>query len=83
MSMNRDIRSMGIDIEESEGEDLFPTARVSNDPFTPKVEKINVPHTPEELERYRISERNCMIKNFKNFTEGVDIFKNFQRVDIF
>ncbi|MCL2321611.1 MAG: ParB N-terminal domain-containing protein [Oscillospiraceae bacterium] len=80
MSTNLDLGSY---IEDGEGEDLLPTARVSNDPFTPKVEKINIPHTPEELERYRQSEINMIKKNAKNFTEGVDIFKNFQRVDIF
>ena len=82
-AINRNFRNAGINIESSAGEDLLPTARVKNDPVKVKVEQFNIPISPEVQEEIRQNERNRMIKNAKNFTDGVDIYKNFQRVDIF
>ena len=83
LNMEQGYKSMGINMESGEGEDLFPTARVKNDPVKIKTEIINISHTPEESERYRQIEINMMKKNINNFRDGVDVFKNFQRVDIF
>ncbi|MCL2321867.1 MAG: ParB/Srx family N-terminal domain-containing protein, partial [Oscillospiraceae bacterium] len=83
LNMEQGYKAMGINMESGEGEDLFPTARVKSDPVKIKTEIINISHTPEESEKYRQIEIDMMKKNINNFKDGVDVFKNFQRVDIF
>jgi len=84
MSMNQALNRMGINIEESEGEDLFPTARVKSDPVKITVETLtNKNISPESAAQMRQYEIDMLKKNINNFKDGVDVFKNFQRVDIF
>jgi hypothetical protein len=64
------------------GDFLFPTARVKNDPVKEAVERFVIPCTLEEEDRRRQREEMIQNRRFKNFTVGVDLFKNFQRVDI-
>ncbi|MCL2320885.1 MAG: ParB N-terminal domain-containing protein [Oscillospiraceae bacterium] len=64
------------------GDLLFPTKRVKNDPVKETHEEIDLHLTNEQLERMRKREQAVLKKRFENFTEGVDLFKNFQKVDI-
>jgi len=84
--MVHNLKSMGINIEFSDGEDILPRARVKNDPVQVRYEEIELPSlapTPEMAEKIAICERNKIMKNTRNFTEGVDIYKNFQKIDIY
>ncbi|MCL2323166.1 MAG: ParB N-terminal domain-containing protein, partial [Oscillospiraceae bacterium] len=73
-------------IEIFEGDDLFPTARVKTDPKKITVQEIIDPindpssEEKEEMERKRLEK--ILLKRSKNFESGVDIYKNFQYVDI-
>ena len=79
-----DYKAMGINIEITEGEDLLPKARVKNDPVQVRViETIMGDLSPEAADKIAKDEKNKIIKNTRNFAEGVDIYKNFQRVDIY
>ena len=83
-SMTQNLRSFGINLEDNEGEELLPTARVKSDPVKVKVEEIKLPEPSlKAQEMFARNERNRIIKNAKNFTEGVDLYKNFQWVDIY
>jgi len=81
-----DINSLGFNIESSYGEDLFPTARVKNDPIQITsyeiIDPINDPSLEEREEKERERQEKILSRRAKNFVDGVDIYKNFQYVDI-
>ena len=64
------------------GDLLMPTARIKNDPVKETIETFILPCTLEEEERYRKREAMILKRRVKNFTEGVDLFQNFQKVNI-
>ena len=85
MDINRIANTMGFNIESYYGEDLFPTKRVKNDPKQIQIQEIIDPNDPtplekEEMERKR--QAKILKRRSENFTYGVDIYKNFQYVDI-
>ena len=59
------------------GDFLLPTARIKNDPFKETVYEVVLPCTEEEKERNRKREEMILKRRAKNFSEGVDLFKNF------
>jgi len=64
------------------GDMLLPTCRVKNDPVKETITEVIMPCSEEEKERYRIREEKILKRRYKNFNEGVDLFKNFQKVNI-
>ena len=85
MDIYKMVDSMGLNVEFSTGEDLFPNKRVKNDPKQVQIQEIVDPNDPPSLEKEekaRDKERNILKRRVNNFTYGVDIYKNFQYVDI-
>ncbi|MCL2320794.1 MAG: ParB/RepB/Spo0J family partition protein [Oscillospiraceae bacterium] len=64
------------------GEDLTPSCYVCNDPRKPKLETFSFPQTEEQLEEDRLYELKIQKKRFNNFSEGVNIMENVQKIDI-
>ena len=83
MDINKMVDKMGLNVEFSTGEDLFPTKRVKNDSNQVRAQEIKDPNASPSLEiEERERQENILKKRVNNFTYGVDIYKNFQYVDI-
>ena len=79
------VDSMGLNVEFSNGDDLFPNKRVKNDPKQVQIFEIIDPNdltSQEKEEKERERQRKILKRRADNFTNGVDIYKNFQYVDI-
>ena len=64
------------------GDFILPTAKIKNDPIKETVYEVVFPCTEDEKEKNRKKEEMILKKRAKNFSEGVDLFKNFQKVNI-
>jgi len=64
------------------GEDISPNSYVDNDPRKPKLETFKFPLSEKQLESMRKQEERTLKRRIKNFTEGVNIMENIQKVDI-
>ena len=83
--IDRIVNAMGLNVEFSTGDDLFPAKRVKNDPKQVKIYEITNPMNPltfEKKEAERKKEEKILKRRVDNFTNGVNIYKNFQYVDI-
>ncbi|MCL2321574.1 MAG: ParB/RepB/Spo0J family partition protein, partial [Oscillospiraceae bacterium] len=61
------------------------TKRVKNDPKQVQIQEIIAPNDPTPLEKEEMERKkqaNILKRRASNFTYGVDIYKNFQYVDI-
>ena len=64
------------------GDFLLPTARIKNDTVKETVETVTFPSSKEVEDKRRQREEMILKRRVKNFSEGVDLFKNFQKVNI-
>jgi len=75
--------NIGFNIESNYGDDLFPKARVKNDPVKVTTESFELPPIdPVLAEKVRQRKAKILSTRIKNFTEGVDLFKRFEKVNI-
>ncbi|MCL2321614.1 MAG: ParB/RepB/Spo0J family partition protein [Oscillospiraceae bacterium] len=80
--MENNILKAGSNVDSMLGDLLLPTCRIKNDPVKETVQEIILPCTIEEEERRRKREEIILKTRFKNFSEGVDLFKRFEKVNI-
>ncbi|MCL2323354.1 MAG: hypothetical protein FWC47_14780, partial [Oscillospiraceae bacterium] len=75
--------NIGFNIESNYGDDLFPKARVKNDPVKVTTESFELPPIdPVLAEKVRQRKAKILSTRIKNFTEGIDLFKRFEKVNI-
>jgi len=80
--MENNILKAGSNVDSMLGDLLLPTCRIKNDPVKETVQEIILPFTIEEEERRRKREEMVLKTRAKNFAEGVDLFKRFEKVNI-
>ncbi len=67
----------------NQGDDLLPEKYVDNDPRRPKFEQIEVePFSEEYLEIQRKNQERILRRRIDNFSNGVNIIENIQKIDI-
>ncbi len=76
----KSLKSIGLEF--TDGDDLLPKARVKNDPKQVRTYDIPFPLSLEEQEKRRKNEEKILLKRASNFTNGINIYENFQYVDI-
>ena len=64
------------------GQNFLPNKYVDNDPKKPKEEVYEYPLSEKAREIMRTYEIESLRKRYSNFSEGVDISENMQRIDI-
>ena len=67
---------------EGTGEDFFPNKYAVNDPYQPREEEFFYDLPDEYYERRRLIDLENLRKRADNFTNGVNITENLQRIDI-
>ena len=67
---------------ESHGEGLFTHKYADNDPRKPREEVFKYPLSDKTREEMRAAELEILRKRTSNFSQGVDISENMQRIDI-
>jgi len=80
--MENNILKAGSNVDSMLGDLLLPTCRIKNDPVKESIQEIILPCTIEEEERRRVREEMLLKARAKNFSEGVDLFKRFEKVNI-
>jgi|GEM_PF-6686011 len=78
MRLKEDFEGDSSDI----GEELFPDKYVNNDPRRPREEVVFVNTSEDYLESRRIREIEALRKRSENFSKGINVLDDVQRVDL-
>lgn len=83
MNLIKALKGQGFNIEESFGDYLLPNKYVDNDPLKPKKEEFaQLAPSLEDLEIRRKNEERIIKTRLENFSNGIHIWENIQRVDL-